>query len=43
MRLLSFFLLSSSLLFNTACVSPTSAVSPAPDKIPVIKDDFQKY
>ncbi|WP_232784950.1 hypothetical protein [Psychromonas sp. MB-3u-54] len=42
MRLLSFFLLSSSLLFNAACVSPTSTVSPAPDKIPVIKDDFSK-
>jgi putative lipoprotein len=40
MRLLSFLLLSSSLLFNAACVSPTSTVSPPPDKITVIKEDF---
>jgi len=42
MRLLSFFLLSSSLFFNAACVSPTSAPSTAPEKIPVIKEDFSK-
>lgn len=42
MRLLSFLLLSSSLFFNAACVSPTSLPSPAPETIPVIKEDFSK-
>lgn len=42
MRLLSVFLLGSSLLFNAACVSPTLDVSPAPEKIPVINEDFSK-
>jgi len=44
MRLLSFVLLTSSLFFNVACVSPTTAPSssPAPEKTPVIKEDFSK-
>lgn len=42
MRLSSFLLLSCSLFFNAACVAPTSAPSPAPNKTPVIKEDFSK-
>ena len=37
-----FLLLSSSLLFNAACVSKASIVSSEPDKTPVIKVDFAK-
>lgn len=42
MRLLSFLLLSISLLFNAACVSKTSTVSTTPEKMPVIKEKFSK-
>ncbi|MFT6926948.1 MAG: putative lipoprotein [Psychromonas sp.] len=46
MRLLSFLLVSSSLFFNAACVSPplTSVPTPTPaaETIPVIKEDFSK-
>jgi len=42
MRLLSFVLLTSSLFFNAACVSPTSPPSFSPEKTPVIKEDFSK-
>ena len=42
MRLSGFLLLSSSLFFNTACISPTAPSSPASAATPVIKADFAK-
>ncbi|HEY5716742.1 MAG TPA: hypothetical protein VIS54_10030, partial [Psychromonas sp.] len=42
MRLSSFLLLSTSLFFNAACVSPTPPPPSASETIPVIKEDFAK-
>ncbi len=42
MRISSFLLLSSTLLFNAACVSPTPPASVETKSPPVIKEDFSK-